>query len=66
VRYGEENAAAKLTAAQVASIRKKFKPRIYGYKPLAAEFGVSVHTISAIVRGIIWSRKEKLSGEENT
>lgn len=55
--HGEDNGSAKLTSEQVREIRRKFKPRVCGYRPLAEEFGVSPHTIEAIVRGLIWRTK---------
>jgi len=50
---GERNGRAKLTAAQVAEIRRR---RTDGQtaKVLAAEFGMSIWAISAISRGESW------------
>lgn len=46
---GEKHANAKLTAKQVAEIRKRYEKGEYQY-PLAKEFGVSQRVISLIIR----------------
>jgi hypothetical protein len=45
---------AKLTDAQVREIRDLYEPGVIGRRQLAAEFGVSASTISAIVTGKTW------------
>jgi hypothetical protein len=52
---GERNGRGKLTAAQVAEIRR-LAPSFRGrYRALGAQFGVNVSTISAISRGCSWT-----------
>lgn len=51
---GEQNAAAILSEAQVLEIRAKYQPYVYERKRLAAEYGVSMNTIAAIVDGRLW------------
>jgi hypothetical protein len=53
---GEANCKSKLTASQVAEIRRRYKSydRLNGTKALGREFGVSGQTISAIVLGKSW------------
>ena len=46
---GESNPQSKLTAAQVAEIRTKYKPRKITLKVLAEEYGVCEANISMIV-----------------
>lgn len=50
VPCGEASATCKLTDAQVAEIRLRYKPycRVNGSRPLAREFGMSSSHISAI------------------
>lgn len=49
--HGSRNGMAKLNEQQVNEIRAKFRPRIYTRAMLAAEYGVSEHTIKdAILR----------------
>jgi hypothetical protein len=50
---GEKHPLAKLSAKQVASIRKRLGPHGMGRK-LAAEYGVAETTISAIKHGVLW------------
>lgn len=52
----EDHPKAKLTKAQVAEIRRRFKIycRINGARPLGREFGVSKTAIGAIIRGETW------------
>jgi DNA-binding XRE family transcriptional regulator len=57
-RKGEANGSAKLKIEQVKEIRRLFRPRFMGYRQLAEKFGVSRHTIAAIVRGVIWKYRE--------
>lgn len=53
---GERSALSKLTAAQVATIRERYKPRckVNGGKALAAEFGVEQQTVSMLVTNRTW------------
>lgn len=51
---GEKNPAAKLTEAQVREIKRRRKAGETN-GALAAEFGVSYHTVSGIARGVIWA-----------
>lgn len=51
---GERNPHVKLTESQVRSIRRKCAEKATTHSAIAAEFGVSSTTISAIARGIIW------------
>lgn len=55
---GEKNPHSKLTAAQVADIRRRYAFRGIGGdsgQALADEFGVGKQTISKILRGVSWS-----------
>jgi hypothetical protein len=50
----------KLTAAQVAEIRARYRPEVWGMqKRLADEFGVKENTINAVVHGHSWKRMWK-------
>lgn len=51
---GEENPKAKLTAEQVAEIRRRYRFGVYGAPRLAREYGVTHQTISAVVNRRIW------------
>ena len=51
---GEKNGASLLTELQVREMRSKYKPKIYTYKMLANEYGVSKDTVQKAVRGIYW------------
>jgi len=51
---GENIKASVLTTQQVFEMREKYKPKIYTYKMLAAEYGVSKDTAQKAVRGINW------------
>jgi hypothetical protein len=53
---GEQHHNAKLTAEQVAEIRRRYVPRAYSMARLAREFGVCAETIHRIVRGTAWTR----------
>lgn len=44
----------KLTQEQVAEIRSKYNPYVYGKQKLAKEYGVSAPLILKIIRGTIW------------
>jgi hypothetical protein len=52
---GEDNPCAKLTYEQVREIRRLHVPGKYGYKRLAAEFGVSWEAIRNIIKGYAWA-----------
>lgn len=54
VSRGERNGFAKLTADQVAEIRRRCTGRVGEQKALAAEFGVSTSTVHLIVRNLRW------------
>lgn len=54
-RLGEANAAARLTVQQVAEIRGLVARRSLPQRELAAIYGVSQGTISAIVTGKSWA-----------
>lgn len=49
---GERNAKVKLTAAQVADIQSRHKPRVVTYQMLADEYGVSYGHVQDICRRI--------------
>ena len=51
---GEAHWDAKLTEEQVKEIRHKYVPKVYGYKRLSEEYGVSESTIKFIIRGVTW------------
>jgi hypothetical protein len=53
---GDQHPAAKLTASEVAAIRREFKPRDpdFGGSALAARYGVHPCHLSAIVHGRRW------------
>ncbi len=53
-RRGEGHETHKLTNAQVLEIRSKYKKGVYGYKRLAAEYGVSAMVIKRIVVRFTW------------
>jgi hypothetical protein len=68
--HGEENRAAILTAMQVQEIKRKYRNGML-QRELAGEYGVSLSTISGVVRGATWNRDKpyrkqykKLSVEE--
>lgn len=67
--YGELNASAKLTAEQIAEIRRRaIRPRCKGahdgnYRQLASEFGVHRVQISRICRGLNWERVTPLKSQ---
>ena len=54
---GETNGGAKLTQEQVDQIREAYQPGVYGYKRLAADFGVTRTQIQNIVRGRKWNQE---------
>ena len=49
-----ENRKTKLTNQQVAEIRAKYNPHVYGKKKLSKEYGVSTSVIFRIINGLIW------------
>ena len=51
---GEDNGAATLTTASVADIRARYAAGGVLQKELAAEYGVSAHHISDIIKGRRW------------
>ena len=51
---GERNGSSVLTELQVKEMRLKYKQKIYTYKMLADEYGVSKDTVQKAVRGIYW------------
>lgn len=51
---GEKHHRAKLTDAQVARIRRRYRPGVVGYMVLAKEEGCSTWTVRDIVKG--WTR----------
>lgn len=53
-KKGEMNPRAKLTSADVAKIRAKYKEYEYGYKKLAKEFNSHYANIRRIVKGLQW------------
>lgn len=58
-RYRGGNAAsAKLTAAQVNDIRRRYYDRVSSAKQLASEFGVRTTNIYNVVNGITWDTPE--------
>lgn len=52
--YGEGNPRHRLTAAQVAEIRDRYKNGNIQQKALAMEYGVSPMTINRVVHGKLW------------
>ena len=52
---GERNGNAKLTAAEVAAIRRLYTGGV-AYGVLAARYGVSVRQVGNIVRRVAWDR----------
>lgn len=51
---GENGVKAKLTAEQVAEIRRKHRENPQPYRVLAAEYGVDQTLVGQIIRGKIW------------
>jgi hypothetical protein len=51
---GESIAVSKLTEEQVKDIRRRWVPRKFTRKQLAAEYGVSIDLIHKIVNRILW------------
>ncbi len=56
----ERGAGHKLTPEQVREIRRLHAAENWTFTTLARQFGVSVQTISAIVRGESWKNTEEL------
>lgn len=56
MRHSERHPHTKLTAEQVAEIRRLYRPRIYSTHRLAREFGVCAQTIHNIITGKVWSQ----------
>lgn len=54
---GEENSNAKLTAEQISEIRERYEAGGLKQTELGAEYGISQHHVSAIVRGEVWSEQ---------
>jgi len=54
-RQGERANNAKLTEAQVIEIRRRYIPRVVTCKMLAADYGVTEHTIDAVVSRRNWA-----------
>jgi hypothetical protein len=54
VARGERNAAAKLTAARAAEIRRRYGAGGISQRQLGREYGVDQSVISGVVRGRIW------------
>ena len=63
-QHGEDNPMAKLTAAQVAEIRRRYRPRKITLAMLGEEFGVSQATISMIVNSKRWRRNGAEAGSK--
>lgn len=55
---GTDNPSAKLTENQVRQIKERHMPGKYGYKRLAAEFGVTWEAIRNIIKGRAWDYVE--------
>lgn len=53
-KRGESSNLAKLTEAQVLEIRQMAASKVATYAAIARQFGVSIPTVSAVVRRIIW------------
>jgi len=51
----------RLTADQVAEIRRLYRPRVVGFRRLASKFGVSATTIIHIIQGKKWATKDTSS-----
>lgn len=47
-RVGEHHPKARLSDAQVAEIRAKYRPGVYGYHRLAVEYGCGESTVRDI------------------
>lgn len=54
-QIGSKCPRAKLNEVKVLEIRRKFKPLVYTYKMLSAEYGVSVVAIKMILNKTNWS-----------
>lgn len=54
VARGSKNGFARLTDEQAGNIKARYSRRRITYKMLAAEYGVSWHTIRAIINGRGW------------
>lgn len=52
---GEGHGLAKLTAEQVAEIRRRYIPRKVTMRALAAEYGISSSNVCFIVHGATWT-----------
>lgn len=52
---GEAGPGARLTARQVAEIRKKYKPRVVTLAMLAAQYGVHYVTIHDVIKRKTWT-----------
>jgi hypothetical protein len=59
IRRGERHPAARLTEADVVSIRAKRRADGSLHRELADEYGVARTTISAAVRGVTWRHLEQ-------
>lgn len=55
-RSGEAAHNAKLTEREVREIKRRYVPRVVTGRMLAAEYGVTVHTIRAIIAGRNWAQ----------
>ena len=55
IHRGEASSRARLTAAQVAEIRRRYAAGGVLQRELAAEYGVTQTAISAVVRGQTWA-----------
>jgi len=65
-RFDKGNtAAARLTAEHVFSIRERYANRQSTQRQLAAEFGVTITTISNIVHGLTWQRVPRPESPED-
>lgn len=51
---GEKHHRARLSEAQVAQIRRMYRPYLVGMVELSRQFGCGVSTIRDIVKGATW------------
>lgn len=56
---GHRNGQAKLTLAQVAEIRKRYKPydKVHGGNPMAREYGIGLSTMESILAERTWNHE---------
>jgi len=63
-RRGTKNPNSKLTTEQIEEIRALFKPKHWTLQQAASRYGVSISTISRVVRGDSYQLIEALNAEK--